>query len=76
MASGSFDVVLANPPYYAQGSIIRHFIESGYAALKPGGVLYLVTKQVDTTWPIIQGRFAAPEMFENRGYVIFRAEKK
>jgi len=71
----AFDVVLANPPYYAQGSIIQYFIERSRAVLRPGGVLYLVTKQVDATWPMIQERFAEPELFENRGYVIFRCTK-
>lgn len=71
----SFDVVLANPPYYAQGGIIRQFVERGHALLKPGGQLFLVTKLVDLTWPIMQTYFTQPELFENRGYVIFRVEK-
>jgi 16S rRNA G1207 methylase RsmC len=71
----SFDVVLANPPYYSHGSIIRLFIERSKALLRPGGVLYLVTKHVDTAWPIIQEHFVEPEMYENRGYVIFRVVK-
>jgi 16S rRNA (guanine1207-N2)-methyltransferase len=69
----SFDVVLANPPYYAHGSIAHVFVERSKALLRPGGVLYLVTKQVETTWSIIAEHFAEPELFENRGYVIFRA---
>ncbi len=68
----SFDVVLANPPYYAHGSIVRLFIERGKKLLRPGGVLYLVTKQVDDAWAIVQEHFPEPELFENRGYVIFR----
>ena len=71
----SFDAVLANPPYYAQGSIIGLFVERSQALLKPGGVLYLVTKQVDAAFPIVQEHFGEPEMFENRGYIIFRATK-
>jgi 16S rRNA (guanine1207-N2)-methyltransferase len=75
-ANASFDAVLANPPYYAQGSIIHHFVQRGKALLRPGGVLYLVTKQVDVTWPMLQEQFGEPEAFENRGYVIFRARKE
>ena len=71
----SFDAVLANPPYYAHGSIIRLFIERSKALLRSGGVLYLVTKHVDTAWPLIQEHFVEPEMYENRGYVIFRVVK-
>jgi 16S rRNA G1207 methylase RsmC len=75
LADAAFDVVLANPPYYAQGAILHHFIDRSQSVLKPGGVMYLVTKQVDIAWPMIQERFAEPELFENRGYVIFRATK-
>ncbi len=75
LADASFDVVLANPPYYAQGTIIHHFIERSKAILKPGGILYLVTKQVDMAWPMVQEYFSEPELFENRGYVIFRIQK-
>lgn len=71
----SFDVVLANPPYYAQGSIIHLFIARGKALVKPGGVLYLVTKQADVAWPMIREHFGEPQAFEHRGYVIFRATR-
>ncbi|MBI1830612.1 MAG: methyltransferase [Planctomycetes bacterium] len=69
----SFDVILANPPYYAQGTIVRLFVERAKALLRPGGVLYLVTKQLDAAYPIVAEHFPEPELFENRGYVIFRA---
>jgi 23S rRNA (guanine1835-N2)-methyltransferase len=71
----SFDVVLANPPYYAHGTIIQLFIERSKALLKPGGLLFLVTKQVDITWNIIREHFPEPEVFERRGYLIFRVQK-
>lgn len=71
----SFDVVLANPPYYAQGSIVQHFLERSHASLRPKGVLYLVSKQIDTVLPMIQKLLGDPELFENRGYIIFKATK-
>src|SRR5262245_28765510 len=40
-----FDVVLANPPYYAHDSIAWLFTERGLALLRPGGRFYLVSKQ-------------------------------
>jgi 16S rRNA G1207 methylase RsmC len=73
--TASFDAVLANPPYYAQGTILHHFIDHSHAALRPGGEMYLVTKMVDLAWPMIQERFAEAELYENRGYVIFRTKK-
>ena len=71
----SFDVILANPPYYAHGSIIALFLERGKALLRRGGSMFLVTKQVDTTWPLLQEHFQDPTLYENRGYVIFRTQK-
>jgi 16S rRNA G1207 methylase RsmC len=71
----SYDAVLANPPYYAQGTIMALFVERSQQALKRGGELYLVTKQVDAVWPIVNQHFPEPELYENRGYVIFRTKK-
>ena len=39
-----FDVVVANPPYYAGRRISRRFIEIAMAALHPGGAAYFVSK--------------------------------
>ncbi len=71
----SFDVVLANPPYYAQGTITHHFVSRAHALLRPGGRFYLVTKQVDLAIEMMREFFPEPEMFENRGYIIFVAER-
>jgi 16S rRNA (guanine1207-N2)-methyltransferase len=38
------DLVLANPPYYSNFRIARLFVEIAHKALKPGGILRLVTK--------------------------------
>ena len=45
---GSYDLVLANPPYYADFRIAEMFVESAWQALAPGGTLLVVTKQ--PTW--------------------------
>lgn len=73
---GSFDVVLANPPYYAQLSIAELFIERGAVLLRPGGRFYLVTKQVDQVYPFIEKRFGVPEMYERRGYIVMCCERR
>lgn len=41
---GTFDLVLANPPYYSNWAITAIFVEAAARALKPGGRLFLVTK--------------------------------
>ncbi len=72
----SFDVVLANPPYYAQLSIAQLFIERGHALLKPGGRFFLVSKQVEQIHERIWEAFGRePEIYERRGYFIFRCER-
>ncbi len=73
MPEASFDVVLANPPYYAQLSIARLFIERGKALLKPGGRFYLVTKMLEQVAAIMEEVFGEAEVFERRGYFLFCA---
>jgi 16S rRNA (guanine1207-N2)-methyltransferase len=45
---GSFDLALANPPYYADFRIAAVFVDAAWRALAPGGTLLVVTKQ--PTW--------------------------
>jgi 16S rRNA (guanine1207-N2)-methyltransferase len=71
----SFDVVLANPPYYAQLSIARMFMERGKALLKAGGRFYLVTKMLEPVAEQMQEVFGEADVFERRGYFIFQAAK-
>ena len=42
---GSFDLALANPPYYGDFRIAEAFVDTAFRALAPGGTLLLVTKQ-------------------------------
>ena len=42
---GSYDLAMANPPYYADFRIAERFVEAARRALAPGGTLLIVTKQ-------------------------------
>ena len=42
---GNYDLVLANPPYYADFRIAAMFVDAAWEALAPGGTLLIVTKQ-------------------------------
>lgn len=42
--SSDYDLVLANPPYYANFGITEQFAIAGQKALKPGGKIVFVTK--------------------------------
>lgn len=43
-STGDFDLVLANPPYFSNYAIAELFLDTAYRALKPGGVVHVVTK--------------------------------
>jgi 16S rRNA (guanine1207-N2)-methyltransferase len=66
----SFDVVLANPPYYADHSIARLFVERAGVLLKPGGRLFLVTKQPNPVAEVIAETFGTVEGMLRRGYTV------
>lgn len=42
---GTWDLALANPPYYSEFRLAELFVESARMALAPGGTLLVVTKQ-------------------------------
>src|SRR4029079_5930987 len=69
----AFDVAVANPPYFAQGTISQMFIQSAAAALKKEGRFFLVTKQPDSVWAAMEETFADVELVEQRGYIVFCA---
>lgn len=74
LPAGAFDVVLANPPYYAQGSIARFFVEKAKELLRPAGRVYLVTKQADEVGPLMAEHFGRADVVERRGYNVLAAQ--
>jgi 16S rRNA (guanine1207-N2)-methyltransferase len=74
LPAGGFDVVLANPPYYAQGSIAGTFIERSRALLRRGGRFYLVTRQPDQVGPVVAEAFGLTEPVLRRGYTVLCAQ--
>lgn len=72
----SFDLALANPPYFAQSSIASLFIERAYELLRPQGRFYLVTKQPDVLGPMTAEVFGPVEPVERRGYIVLCAVKR
>jgi 16S rRNA (guanine1207-N2)-methyltransferase len=70
----SFDLILANPPYYASSWIAQMFIEKSKPLLRPGGRLFLVTKMINHIAPIMAGVFPDSTWEERRGYHILRGD--
>jgi 16S rRNA (guanine1207-N2)-methyltransferase len=70
---GSFDVALANPPYFANSSIARLFIARSRDLLKRDGRFYLVTRQPDAVAEAVAETFGRVEALGRRGYTILCA---
>jgi 16S rRNA (guanine1207-N2)-methyltransferase len=72
----SFDLALANPPYYAQHGVARLFLEGARRMLVPGGRLHLVTKQADVVSEIVAEFFGQPAVEVRRGYSVLTAQRR
>ena len=70
LQAGSFDVILANSPYYANSAIARLFLSRGRELLKPEGRFYVVTKQVEEIADLMMETFEQVEARMHRGYTI------
>lgn len=68
-----FDVILANPPYYAKAEITRLFVEGARDLLRRGGRYYIVTKMPTAVMPLIFETFGDCSVIENRGYSVVMA---
>lgn len=72
----AFDLVLANPPYYAQHSIARLFVEGAKRVLAAKSRLCLVTKQADIVGEIVAEHFDDVAIELRRGYAVLSATKR
>ena len=68
-----FDVILANPPYYAKSEITKLFVEGTRDLLKRGGRYYIVTKMPTVVVPMIFQTYGDCSVIENRGYSVVMA---
>jgi 16S rRNA (guanine1207-N2)-methyltransferase len=73
LADHSFDVALANPPYFANSSIARLFVERARALLTPQGRFTMVTKQANEMAALVEETFGSVEVFLHRNYTVLCA---
>ncbi len=73
MEVSTFEVILANPPYYGDSMVARLFIGQSRDLLKPRGRFYIVTKMPTAVVPLIFETFGSCDVIENRGYSIVTA---
>jgi len=71
-----FTLILSNPPYHADFSVPKHFIEKGFNRLVVGGKMFMVTKRKDWYKNKITAIFGGVKIHEIDGYFIFCAEKR
>lgn len=71
-----FTLILSNPPYHADFSVPKHFIEVGFKKLVIGGKLVMVTKRLDWYKNKLTSVFGGVKVHEINGYYVFVAEKR
>lgn len=75
-AAGTFDVVLANPPYYADFRIVELFAETGQRALKPGSQIHFVTKSPQWYEENLPRWFIAISILPAKNYFVATARQR
>ncbi|MCH5348039.1 MAG: class I SAM-dependent methyltransferase [Oscillospiraceae bacterium] len=71
-----FTMILSNPPYHADFSVPKSFIELGFKKLAIGGKLVMVTKRLDWYKNKLTSVFGGVKVQEINGYYVFLAEKR
>lgn len=71
-----FTLILSNPPYHADFSVPRRFIEKGFNRLRLGGRLMMVTKRRDWYKNKLISVFGGVRIEEADGYFVFTAVKR
>ena len=71
-----FTHIFSNPPYHADFSIPKHFIEKGFNRLALGGKMHMVTKRKDWYKNKLTSIFGGVRVLHQDGYYVFQAEKR
>ena len=71
-----FDLILSNPPYHADFSVPKHFIEHGFRHLKCGGSMVVVAKRYKWYKNKLQSVFGGVKVIEANGYYVFVSQKR
>jgi 16S rRNA (guanine1207-N2)-methyltransferase len=74
--AADFDWILSNPPYHADFSVAKRFIEKGFNRLKVGGCLVMVVKRDKWYRNKLTAIFGGVRAFEADGYIVFTAQKR
>ncbi|MCL2015399.1 MAG: methyltransferase [Defluviitaleaceae bacterium] len=72
----NFSLILCNPPYHADFSVAKHFIEKGFNRLQIGGKMLMVTKRKTWYKNKFTAIFGGVGVTETDGYCVFCAAKR
>lgn len=76
ICDNDFTMILSNPPYHADFSVPKHFIEVGFRKLAVGGKMVMVTKRLDWYKNKLASVFGGVRVREIDGYYVFISEKR
>jgi 16S rRNA (guanine1207-N2)-methyltransferase len=76
LRESGFTRIICNPPYHADFSVPKHFIEKGFNRLVVGGAIYLVTKRRRWYENKLRSIFGGSRIREVDSYFVFEAVKK
>ena len=76
LTMSGFTHIFSNPPYHADFSIPKHFIEKGFNRLKLGGTMHMVTKRIDWYKNKLTAIFGGVKILQQDGYYVFQAQKR
>lgn len=71
-----FSIILVNPPYHADFSVPKKFIEKGFNRLNIGGRMYMVTKRKEWYKNKLISIFGGVKIEVIDNYYVFIAEKR
>ena len=72
----NFTLILSNPPYHADFSVPKEFIEKGYRKLVPNGRMLMVTKRLEWYKRKFIAVFGGVKIFRCDDYFVFMGIKK
>ncbi len=71
--AGGYDLVVANPPYYADNRIAELFVDAAHRSLRPGGRLLVVAKRADWYVATMPDAWDEVEHRPSKNYAIITA---
>jgi 16S rRNA (guanine1207-N2)-methyltransferase len=71
-----FTKILCNPPYHADFSVPKHFIEKGFNRLVLNGAMYIVTKRRAWYENKVRSVFGGVRVHQVDSYFVFQAMRK